>query len=427
VKILHLATRDTGGSFKATYRLHKALQTLHINSDLLLAYKEHSYPLSEHIHAYKPHEIHWWKRTNFSLRYRFDNYRKRQILQQFTQKYEVFSFPQTVYRLHEHPLVQEADILHLHWVADFIDYPSFFQHIQKPIIWTLHDQNPFLGGLHYELDLQNTYDEFLQKTESELRKIKQQSLEHFTNFHIVATSQRMLENCQNAQVFSPKTQYHLIPCGLDTETFTEINRKDARKSLGLPHDLPIILFVAESVENKRKGFNYFAKLMQNMDNKHVNFCIVGKGSEVHIPATRNKVFRFAFVEDEAQLARIYAAADLLVVPSLQEAFGYTVIEAFACGTPVVAFDCVGAMDNMRDHADLFLARTGDSTELTKKVTYLLENKAILQTWRSKVRAISIEQYNQMHNAQMYAKVYQKALGIIEPQPKQSQHEEIAIL
>lgn len=416
MKILHLATRDIGGSFKACYRLHQALQTLHIHSNLLLAYQEHTYPLSQHIHAYKPLNKQWWKRTNFSLRYRWDGFKKRRILRQIEQDYEVFSFPHTVYRLHEHPLVQEADILHLHWVADFIDYPSFFKNIRKPIVWTLHDQSPFLGGLHYELDLQKGNDIYLKQIENQFRQTKKEAVQDYAQFHMIATSAKMLEDCQKSGIFSPKTQYNLIPCGLDTDTFKDCPPLEARQILGLPTEKPLILFVAESIENKRKGFEHFISLMQNLQNQDVNFCIVGKGNTLNIPNVKGKVFQYAFVEDEAQLALLYASADLLIVPSLQEAFGYTVIEAFACGTPVVAFDCVGAMDKMRQEASLFLARTDDTADLIQKVQYLLENKEILTAWRSKVRTIALQHYAQIQNAKNYVEIYHKALGINEVLP-----------
>jgi hypothetical protein len=44
---------------------------------------------------------------------------------------------------------KEADIINLHWVANFIDFQSFFRYNDKPIVWTLHDANPFTGGCHY--------------------------------------------------------------------------------------------------------------------------------------------------------------------------------------------------------------------------------------------------------------------------------------
>jgi glycosyltransferase involved in cell wall biosynthesis len=63
---------------------------------------------------------------------------------------EQFSHPFSRYRIEQHPWVREADVINLHWVSCFLDYARFFATVEKPIVWTLHDQNPYLGGFHYE-------------------------------------------------------------------------------------------------------------------------------------------------------------------------------------------------------------------------------------------------------------------------------------
>ncbi|MDR2993391.1 MAG: hypothetical protein LBV11_06090, partial [Bacillus cereus] len=68
-------------------------------------------------------------------------------------KYEIASIPFSSYRLENHPLIKEADIIHLHWIADnFLNYPTFFKNIKQPIVWTLHDINPFRGIFHFDGD-----------------------------------------------------------------------------------------------------------------------------------------------------------------------------------------------------------------------------------------------------------------------------------
>ena len=54
------------------------------------------------------------------------------------------------------------DIIHLHWIGGFVDIPTFFKHVKKPIIWTLHDMNPFQGGFHYKDDVLN-YKTYISK------------------------------------------------------------------------------------------------------------------------------------------------------------------------------------------------------------------------------------------------------------------------
>src|ERR1039457_6404512 len=68
--------------------------------------------------------------------------------------YELFSPPFSRCRPEEHPWVQEADVVNLHWVAGTVDWPRFFRKVRKPVVITLHDQQPYLGGLHYAQDLE---------------------------------------------------------------------------------------------------------------------------------------------------------------------------------------------------------------------------------------------------------------------------------
>lgn len=84
-----------------------------------------------------------------------ENNKLRKYVQKFSSKFEIATYPESLYRIEEHPLVKEADIVHLHWVANFLNYPTFFKKIQKPIIWTLHDMNPFQGLFHYKNDEMN--------------------------------------------------------------------------------------------------------------------------------------------------------------------------------------------------------------------------------------------------------------------------------
>ena len=63
---------------------------------------------------------------------------------------EMFSFFETLHDVTKHPLYEWADVINIYWVANFLDYPSFFSQNTKPIIWTLHDMLLFTGGYLYE-------------------------------------------------------------------------------------------------------------------------------------------------------------------------------------------------------------------------------------------------------------------------------------
>jgi hypothetical protein len=58
---------------------------------------------------------------------------------------EYASMHHTQYQVHLAEQVMKADIIHLHWIADWLDYTTFFGAVKKPIVWTFHDENPFRG------------------------------------------------------------------------------------------------------------------------------------------------------------------------------------------------------------------------------------------------------------------------------------------
>ena len=78
------------------------------------------------------------------------------------------------------------------------------------------------------------------------------------------------------------------------------------------------------------------------------------------------------LEDEC-LAKVYAAADVMVVPSRYEAFGQTASEALACGTPVVAFEVTGLKDIVDHQHNGYLAQPYDSEDLARGIAWVLEN------------------------------------------------------
>lgn len=115
----------------------------------------------------------------------------------------MFTFPYSPNDITDTKEYQEADIINLHWVANFLDWNTFFQKNTKPIVWTLHDQNPFLGGEHYEelfcgIDdngeaIPRVYEEFEKEENDKLVDFKKEILEDISNLHIVAPSKWLVE------------------------------------------------------------------------------------------------------------------------------------------------------------------------------------------------------------------------------------------
>ena len=116
--------------------------------------------------------------------------------------------------------------------------------------------------------------------------------------------------------------------------------------LGLPQDAKIVLFAADWVMNSRKGFSFLLDALTGLGSlKNVILVSVGHGKP-QIEANIQHV-HLGHVESECQLSHVYSAADLFVIASIQDNQPNTVLEAMACGTPVVGFDVGGIPEMVR--------------------------------------------------------------------------------
>ncbi len=398
MKVVHINTSDNGGAFQALYRLHIGLLRQGIDSKVLVLH-QYNKGLQE-VYPFLP-TITWWKRLRSSFLYRFIENKHRNTLKNKPQT--PFSFPDTPYDIASSKLVIQADVINLHWVANFLDYRSFFTKCQKPIVWSLHDMNPFSGGFHY----QTYFNESYQEEEEKIINFKTKLFKENKKLHIVCLSKWLYEESIKSQTFK-HLPHNLIPNSLDTAVFKPYNKIEARKQFGLPQDKKIVLFVAESVQDRRKGLFCLLDAMKYIDMKDVFLATIGELSIIG-----EDIKSLGFIKDPETLAKAYNCADVFVVPSLEDNLPNTVMEAMACGVPVVAFNVGGIPDMIQDNENGLLATLEDNKELAQKITYLIENEAertrisqaCFQTIRERyMLAIQAKRYIELYKKQVLRKL-----------------------
>ena len=79
------------------------------------------------------------------------------------------------------------------------------------------------------------------------------------------------------------------------------------------------------------------------------------------------------LQDNRSLQMAYAAADVTIVPSIEEAFGQIASESLACGTPVVAFANTGLADVVDCHRNGYVAKYCDTADLAAGIAWVLED------------------------------------------------------
>lgn len=403
MKVLHISTHQTGGAALAAFRLHRSLIDNGVDSHMLTLDGDCD---DNNVICYKPvfgfQQSKIFKSTLYRLGIGIGRYWR--MHDKARKGHEChYTYPVSLYRVENHPLVKWADVIHLHFCDDFINYPTFFKRVKKPIVWTLHDIGIGYGGFHYK----NDHDALLpyyKELETDFLKIKTDSISKARNISIVSLSQEMYDLTKTIDYLRDKPN-RIVFNSVDSSKFLMFDKKQCRSELRLPQDKTILLFVSEYVEVQSKGLSLLKEAILSMHQENTLICIVGNHStdlpSKDIVATRY----FGKIKDSVLLSKIYSAADLLVVPSTQESFGQTPMEAMSCGTPVVVFPSGAMKDYVRPEQGV-VCKDCSLESLKEGLTEALKKEYNGE----QLRNYAIENFSPTRIAEEYIMVYKNALA-----------------
>lgn len=355
MKVLHVSTYDFGGAANSCIRLHLSLLENGVDSYVVHKKKKHQL-VNSYLHSIPKFRIRLSSYLNKALRkigikinlnFSEEAIRKK-IQQEKFPNLEFYSIPFSDYDITNSKYYKDADIIHLHWVSSYLDWPCFFRKNHKPLVMTLHDISPLSGGNHYdyytyELDsnkiVRNVEFTTLQKEVFEKNLIIKSQLDYSHLSCLICPSEWIYRKASEC-FFLANTSKEVIPYGLDEEAFKCFNKIESRKFFNLPENSTLLLFIADSLENKRKGFFVLKEALSSIDNK--SFFLVsigdwdGENFSNHIHLGR--------INSESELSRIYSAVDLLILPSLEDNLPNVMLESLMCGNPVLSFPVGGSKD-----------------------------------------------------------------------------------
>jgi len=347
----------------------------------------------------------------------FSKYRKKRTL-----SFEWFSDDRSKYGNAAALQVPSCDIINLHWVAGFIDYKSFFDTIPNntPIVLRLSDMNPFTGGCHYDEDCGKfnfgcgSCPQLMSSNDNDLScKIWRRKFSLFKKIetgrlHFVAQS-RWMANKIKTSVMLSRFSCTVIPNGIDISKFSPVEKHEARNELGLPINARIVLFSADKIHIKRKGFHLLAQALNKIDRNLEPLLIsMGRGD---VPAqSRIKHIHMGDINSDGKIVSVLSAADLFVIPSLQDNLPNTVLESMACGTPVVGFDVGGIPDMVINDETGRLSRASDVDDLATEITNMLKNEHALKQMSINCRKVVVKNYDILKQSQNFFDFYKSILS-----------------
>lgn len=310
---------------------------------------------------------------------------------------ELYSGATAVWRPEWDPIVREADIIHLHWVANYVNHSTFFKAVKQPIVWTLHDLNPFTGGFHYHYNLDlNPFEQLY----AENLRLKEEGLTQ-ANLTLVTPSDYLKQESLKSSLHN-RFKHYTIPNGVDTDVYKRYDKMEVRKLLGLPESRKLVLFVSDYLEYERKGLGKLQEALR-LDKQDIDLVIVGKSGQ-NFELNGYRVHAMGRVDDEAMLAKIYAATDVYVNSSLADISSNTVMEALCCGTPVVVFN-TGGIPELIDQTNAIVCRHGDSQNLARGL-----GEALVYAWdRDAISKAAQNRFGLNRLSEDYLALYRKIL------------------
>jgi glycosyltransferase involved in cell wall biosynthesis len=274
-----------------------------------------------------------------------------------------------------------------------------------PIVWTLHDSWPFTGGCFLPGDC-TRYQEACGKCpilnssrEDDLsRRVWQRKKKawHDLDLTLIAPSRWMADRTRASSLFE-NNEVVVIPNGIDVEQFKPADKTTARKHFSLPQDKNLILFGAKAAtKDKNKGFDLLVQALHETAGikwrDEIELVVFGSTRPDTPLDLGLKVHFMGWQNDNAALTRLYSAADVYVLPSIQENLPFTIMEAMACGTPCVAFRQGGVPDLIDHQQNGYLAQPYDPKDLCQGILRVLGDKERRRKMAAESRRKVIEKF-----------------------------------
>lgn len=340
---------------------------------------------------------------------------------------EDFHFPGSWQLLEQVP--QKPSILHLHNLHGGYFDPRALAALssQIPVILTLHDAWLLSGNCAHSLGCDRwktgcgncpdiTIYPGLKVDSTHLNWQRKKMIFDHSRLYLATPCQWLLDQVKQSILAPALIEGKVIPNGIDTSIFHPVDQAKARQALGLPSNVPILLFVANGIKNNPfkdyETLNKAAALLGESAKSPMH--LVALGDERKEGATEHfgqvTIHYIPRVSNPHIVAQYYQAADLYLHAAKADTFPNTILEAMACGLPVIASNVGGIPEQVVDGVTGFLVPPGNPDLVVSAVQYLLDNPSIAQEF-SRAAVVRVnELFTQEQMVEQYVQWYREITG-----------------
>jgi glycosyltransferase involved in cell wall biosynthesis len=431
---------DAGGAERVAYNLHQSYQSAGEDAFLAVGHRSSSDPsviTLDHASLRNPWSRFWCRLATYLGPASVSSPLRRRLrrLAEFLGRpgaclrrlagHEDFDHPATARIAELLPVMPQ--VLHLHNLhGNYFDLRALASLSRRlPTFLTLHDMWSFTGGCHHALDcerwrhgcgncpqVRRRWGDLGDRTAGN-RQLKASIYQNCRLY--VAAPSRWLLNKLSASILAPAiAEARCIPNGVDTETFTPGDSKAARVRLGLPLNAFVLLTAGRDIlTNPWKDFATISTAVTAVARREpgrpVILLVAGtnRRAEQHGPLEIRYV---GYQRDRGHMADCYRAADVFLHAAHAENFPNVILEAMACGRPVIATSVGGIPEQVIEGQTGLLVPPHDPDALAECIELLLANEERRAEMSRVAARLARRRYTLQAQVAAYRAWYQEAIG-----------------
>ena len=307
-----------------------------------------------------------------------------------------------------------SGITHLHWINGIIDFNSLAKLVKlnKKLVWTIHDMEPFTGGCHSSLGCDQlskecikcpiVYPPFRRSIRNQFQAKKAFYMKDKSIFYTFPS--RWMQK-QYKLAFPDVEIRSAIVANPISSIFFESNINVKAISTSPLNDL-VVGFVSSSLNDPLKRFNFVVRMLKKVSestNISITLIAIGMPTTINTISSKIKIIQPGLLSDEKTILDFYASMDILISASLSESFGLSIAEAGALGIPSIVQNGSGSSEIIIDGLNGLVAN--DEAEFISKLIEFSTNYSLREKLSNNIKIYAKDNWHIEKVAARYDEIY----------------------